>query len=126
LLQLVLYQEELFPNTEEQGDRHTDFLFFSFQKREGRQDSLITAHDKNGALQTAKDGGFSDHQWLYCSTFGANANRCRSKPAHSHIIYQECLFMAATLCRNAIGLIDGNWAKHCASLARWKQIRKCE
>lgn len=38
LLQLVIYQEELFPNTEEQGDRHTDFLFFSFQKREGRQD----------------------------------------------------------------------------------------
>lgn len=28
LLQLVTYQEELFPDTGEQGNRHTEFLFF--------------------------------------------------------------------------------------------------
>jgi len=30
--------------------------------------------DKNGALQTAKDGGFSDHQCCTAQPFGANAN----------------------------------------------------
>jgi hypothetical protein len=76
---------------------------------------------KNGALQTAKDGGFSDHQWLYCSTFGANANPMPVKTCSlSHHLPGMLIYG-----RDSLSKCDRadrwNWAKHCASLGQMEQ-----